>query len=105
MRMGIHASLAVLTALLPAVAGFAGDMASPELLSRLAADPAVTARIQAGVDRMNQGLARPETIKRFAVLPTEFTVESGELTPSQKVRRRAVAERHAAAIDALYPPE
>ena len=82
--------------LLPGVEG-------AELLQRLSTHPALLAHIQEGVDRLNRDLSRPETIKRFAVLPTEFTVEGGELTPSQKLRRREVERLHRDAIEALYP--
>ncbi len=47
-------------------------------------------------------LARYETIKRFALLPRELTVEAGELTPTLKLKRRVIAERHRETIEALY---
>ncbi|MDP1804291.1 MAG: hypothetical protein Q8K72_03920, partial [Acidimicrobiales bacterium] len=47
-------------------------------------------------------LAQFERIKRFAVLPTEVTIEGGELTPTMKLRRRIVEERWAAVIEQLY---
>jgi long-chain acyl-CoA synthetase len=60
------------------------------------------AHVEAGVAQANQSLARYETIKHFAVLPVDFTVEGGELTPTQKVKRPVVASRYAAEIAALY---
>ncbi len=56
-------------------------------------------RIEADV---NPRLARFETIKRFEVLPQDFTVEGGELTPTLKVRRKVCEQKYAAVIDALY---
>ena len=56
----------------------------------------------AGVDAVNAHLAQYETIKRFVVLPGDFSVEGGELTPTQKVKRKAVSEKYAAEIAALY---
>jgi long-subunit acyl-CoA synthetase (AMP-forming) len=68
----------------------------------LAGDAAFLRHLQAGVDGVNAQLARFETIKRFAVLPEEFTVENGVLTPTMKVRRKVVAERFADRIETLY---
>jgi long-chain acyl-CoA synthetase len=58
--------------------------------------------IQEALDRVNAALARYETIKRFALLDAEFSVERGELTPSLKIKRRVVERRYAAVLDALY---
>jgi long-chain acyl-CoA synthetase len=54
------------------------------------------------VDALNRELSPFERIKRIAVLPAEFTIESGELTPTLKVKRKIVEERWRDAIDALY---
>lgn len=54
------------------------------------------------VETVNAGLARHEQIKRSALLPTEFGIASGELTPTMKVKRRVVAERWSDAIERLY---
>lgn len=67
-----------------------------------AGDPTVRDRIQAAVDEVNAGLASFETIKGFAILPQPFSIETGELTPSQKVRRAVVVERYAGVIAGLY---
>ncbi|HEY7855703.1 MAG TPA: long-chain fatty acid--CoA ligase [Terriglobales bacterium] len=66
------------------------------------ANAAVRALFQQALDEVNATLARFETIKKFALLAQEFTVESGELTPTVKVRRRAVEARHSALIASLY---
>ena len=57
------------------------------------------------IDAINVELAQFEKIKRFALLPTEVTVEGGELTPTMKLRRRIIEERWAAVIDQLYSRE
>jgi long-chain acyl-CoA synthetase len=62
----------------------------------------VVALYQELVDGVNQGLAQFERIKRFAVLPEEFSIERGELTPTMKVRRRAVEDRWRALIEGMY---
>lgn len=54
------------------------------------------------IERINKGLARYETIKRFLILPRDFTVENDEMTPSQKLRRRIILSRYAREIDELY---
>jgi long-chain acyl-CoA synthetase len=52
---------------------------------------------------VNGSLARFETIKRFAILPAEFDVDSGELTPTMKLKRRVINEKYATQIEELYP--
>ena len=54
------------------------------------------------VDGINLELSQFERIKRFRLLPREFTIESGELTPTVKVKRRAVEQNWAAEIEAMY---
>jgi len=54
------------------------------------------------VEEVNRGLAGFETIKRFALLPADFSEAAGELTPTLKPRRRVVLEHQAAVIDGLY---
>jgi len=70
--------------------------------AELASDPELTADIQAAVDDANKAVSRAESIRRFRILPTDFTEESGHLTPSMKVKRSVVAKDYAADIDALY---
>ncbi|MFI1105385.1 AMP-dependent synthetase/ligase [Streptomyces melanogenes] len=66
-------------------------------------DPAtVRALVQEAVDAANARVSRPARIRAFAVLDEDFTVESGVLTPTQKVRRGAVTERYAQEIERLY---
>jgi long-chain acyl-CoA synthetase len=71
----------------------------------LVANPAVQAEYKALVHSVNEGLANFETIKRFHVVPDEWSMDSGELTPTMKLRRRVVAERYAAEIAAFYHDE
>jgi long-chain acyl-CoA synthetase len=62
----------------------------------------VTGEVQRAVDAVNEGRSRYEQIKRFRVLPRDFTLEQGELTPTLKLRRKVILERFAADVDALY---
>ena len=75
----------------------------PEDLKVLAEDPRLHQFLHEAVARdVNPKLARFETIKRFAVVGTEFSVEGGELTPKLSVRRKVVEEKYAAVIESLY---
>jgi long-chain acyl-CoA synthetase len=60
------------------------------------------ALVQEIVDRVNAGHSRWEQIKRFAILPRDFTAEEGELTPTLKLKRRVCQEHFAAEIERLY---
>ena len=57
------------------------------------------------LDALGQGLPRAETIERFEILPEEWSVENGELSPTLKTRRHVVARRHADAIERCYAGE
>jgi len=71
-------------------------------LERLVGVPQVEAKLEREVRRTLRDLAQFEMPKNFLILPRDFSVEGGELTPTLKVRRRVVEERHQAAIEALY---
>ncbi|HXK09121.1 MAG TPA: AMP-dependent synthetase/ligase [Vicinamibacteria bacterium] len=78
----------------------AGSLArSPEEAARC---PVFKAHVERQVEEMNRSLARYETIKKVALLPKELSVEAGELTPTLKLKRRVIQERHRDAIEALY---
>jgi long-chain acyl-CoA synthetase len=68
----------------------------------LARDPRVRELVQGVVDEVNRERSRFEQIKRFTILPRDFTMDAGEVTPTLKLRRRAVQEHFAAEIEALY---
>lgn len=65
-------------------------------------NPAVVAKYQEIVDQINSTLAQFETIKRFRVVPEEWSLAGGELTPSLKLKRRIVNEKYAVEIGAFY---
>jgi len=66
-------------------------------------DDRLVAELQRTIDEVNGELAPFEQIKRFAVLPRDFSLDHEELTPTMKVRRRVIEEHFAAEIDQLYP--
>jgi len=71
-------------------------------LATVAASPVVQAEIQAAVDAANEKLARPEQIKTFHILPNPWTPETGELTPTLKLRRRIIVDRYGRQISDMY---
>ena len=62
----------------------------------------VRAEIQRVLDQVNEALPRFATVKRFTVLPREFSEADGLVTPSQKIKRKAVEQRFKAELDAMY---
>ena len=60
------------------------------------------AEVQRAVDEVNRDLSRFEQVKRFTILPRDFTAEDGEVTPTLKLKRRVCQEHFAAEIEALY---
>ena len=73
--------------------------------AELIADGRVIALYGGIVSEVNGSLANFEKLKRFRVVAEEWTQESGELTPSMKLKRRAITARYAAVIGELYADE
>jgi len=71
-------------------------------LAALASDPQVLAEVAAGVAAANERLARVQQVKRWRLLPVEWTAETGELTPTLKLKRRVIHAKYADVIDSLY---
>jgi long-chain acyl-CoA synthetase len=71
--------------------------------ARAAAHLAVQQQVQRAVDQVNAALPRFATIKRFTVLAREFSEADGEVTPSQKLKRKAIELSYRATLDAMYP--
>jgi long-chain acyl-CoA synthetase len=65
-------------------------------------DPRVIARIQKSIDVLNAKQPSYSTIKKFAIVPGDFTQETGELTPTLKVKRKIVTQKHKPLLDAFY---
>ncbi len=81
-----------------------GKLASATVAD-LANDPSLLAEIQAAVDDANKAVSRAESIRKFTILPVDFTTDNDYITPSLKVKRALVARDFAADIDALYRQE
>jgi long-chain acyl-CoA synthetase len=68
----------------------------------LANDPDLLAEVDAAVKQANSSVSHAESIRKFRILPVDFTEDTGELTPTMKVKRKVVAEKFAGDIEAIY---
>ena len=68
----------------------------------LATDPDLAAEVDAAIKDANQAVSHAESIRKFRILPVDFTEDTGELTPTMKVKRRVVAEKFASDIESIY---
>ena len=62
----------------------------------------VRAEVQTQVDVLNARFSNPEQVKKFSILPRDFTIDDGELTPTLKIRRKQISENWSAEIEAMY---
>ncbi len=85
-----------------AILPWARERRLPDDLGELAAHPDAVALVQEALDGANSQYAQVEQIKRFAILDHDFTQETGELTPTMKVKRNVVYARYADTFEALY---
>ncbi len=60
------------------------------------------ARVQEIVDAVNRDRSRYEQIKRFAILPRDFSIDEGEVTPTLKLKRRVALDHFASDVDSIY---
>lgn len=70
--------------------------------AELLKNPAVGKMVDESFAAINSSLARYETIKKYRLLPAEFTVEGGDLTPSMKIKRKHICEKYKAEIEGMY---
>jgi long-chain acyl-CoA synthetase len=80
------------------VRGLEGELS----LAELAGNEQVRELVQGIVDRVNADHSRYEQLKKFTILPRDFTMEDGEVTPTLKLKRRVCQEHFASEIEALY---
>ena len=71
----------------------------------LATDPDLVAEVNAAVKDANLAVSHAESIRKFRILSVDFTEDTGELTPTMKVKRNVVAEKFASDIEAIYEKE
>jgi long-chain acyl-CoA synthetase len=81
---------------------YAKEHALPEDPAQLAANGSVREAIEAHLAKVNEKFARVEQVKKIAILPEDLSQESGELTPTLKVKRAVVADKHQDEIEQLY---
>jgi long-chain acyl-CoA synthetase len=81
---------------------FAREHGLPEDIAALSQEPQVIELIQGELDEVNQRYAQAEQIKKFAILDHDLSQETGELTPTMKVKRNVVNEQYADLFDGLY---
>jgi long-chain acyl-CoA synthetase len=71
-------------------------------LAEAAEHPAVIAAVQAAIDRANERVSRAESIRKFKILPVEWTEASGHLTPKMSIKRHVIEHDFAEAIESMY---
>lgn len=71
----------------------------------IVSDPKVVARIEREINTLNAGFGNWEQVKRFALLPNEFSINSGELTPTLKLKRKFITQKHQEIIAGFYSAE
>jgi long-chain acyl-CoA synthetase len=71
-------------------------------VAELVDDPDLQAEIQGAVDEANKAVSKAEAIKKFAILPVDWTEDGGQLTPSLKLKRNVVMSQWSDAVEALY---
>ncbi len=84
------------------IPAYAREHGLPEDIPSLAREPQVQALIQEVLDRANAKYAQVEQVKKFAILDHDLSQETGELTPTLKVKRNVVNEKYAGVLDSLY---
>jgi len=71
-------------------------------IAEMTQDPRLTAVVQSAVDEANKAVSHAEAIKKFSIVPVDWTEEGGQLTPSLKIKRRVIMEEHASDVSSLY---
>jgi long-chain acyl-CoA synthetase len=84
------------------MAGYARERSLPEDVATLCSEPSVVEMIGAEVERVNSRYAQVEQVKKYAILDHDLSQETGELTPTLKVKRNVIAEKYADLLDSLY---
>lgn len=80
----------------------AANKKSGTSIADLAKDPALIAVVQTAIDDANKAVSRAESIRKFTILPTDFTIAGGELTAKMSVKRHVVAQQYLREINELF---
>jgi long-chain acyl-CoA synthetase len=100
---GRNYAAALITVDEEALAGWAAENGlAGKPYHEVVAAPACAAMIQGYVDQLNTQLNRWETIKKFVLLEEDLTIDAGMLTPSLKLRRKAVVDKYSDRIESMY---
>ncbi|MSO41055.1 MAG: long-chain fatty acid--CoA ligase [Solirubrobacterales bacterium] len=94
--------VALITLDIEECAKLAEEKAWPAGSAELAKNPGMRELVQEHLDKVNEKFARVEQVKKFELLPEDLSQESGELTPTLKVKRNIVADRYDAQVEGLY---
>ena len=86
-----------------AVTAWAAQRQKSTRLRELAEDHDLRREIQGAVDEANRSVSRAESIRKFTILPVDWTEEGGHLTPSLKIRRKAISRDFSRELGAMYP--
>jgi len=85
-----------------AIAPWASDKGKSADMATLAKDPDLVAEIQGAVDEANKAVSKAEAIRKFVIMPADWTEEGGQMTPSLKLKRSVVMTEFSGAVDQLY---
>jgi long-chain acyl-CoA synthetase len=86
----------------PSITTWAQENGITGSYEQIVTNPATKAMVQGYIDEVNAQLPRWETVKKFEILPHDLTIESGELTPSLKVKRKVVEQKYTEMLDSFY---
>jgi long-chain acyl-CoA synthetase len=85
-----------------AIGPWASGKGKPTDVATLKDDADLIAEIQTAVDEANKAVSKAEAIRRFSILPVDWTEEGGQMTPSLKLKRSVVMKEFADDVEALY---
>jgi long-chain acyl-CoA synthetase len=85
-----------------AIGPWASSKGKPSDAAALKDDPDLNAEIQTAVDEANKAVSKAEAIRKFSILPVDWTEEGGQMTPSLKLKRSVVMKEFASEVEALY---
>jgi long-chain acyl-CoA synthetase len=86
----------------PSITTWAAENGVSGSYAEIVASPKTKEMVQGYIDQVNAQLPRWETVKKFEILPHDLTIESGELTPSLKVKRKVVEKKYTDLLDTFY---